>query len=99
MKARDNPRIKSGTGETPRGDSISERATEGASPDWSLASANLKGSEHREKRTEDDDVGATLVVALLAADAVREAGDHKARPYNGQCWRTFNPFRLAEASD
>jgi hypothetical protein len=39
------------------------------------------------------------VVALLAADAVREPGDHKGRPYNRQCWRTFNPFGLAEASD
>jgi hypothetical protein len=27
------------------------------------------------------DVGATLVVALLA-DAVRKPGDHKGRPYN-----------------
>src|SRR5712671_4165946 len=27
-------------------------------------------------------VGATLVVALLSADAVREPGDHKGRPYS-----------------
>ena len=38
-------------------------------------------------------VGAILVVALLPADAVREPGDHKGRPYSRQCWRTFNPFR------
>jgi len=26
-------------------------------------------------------------------------GDHKGRPYSRQCWRTFNPFRLADAID
>jgi hypothetical protein len=31
------------------------------------------------------------VVALLPADAVREPGDHKGRPYSRQCWRTFIP--------
>jgi hypothetical protein len=30
---------------------------------------------------------------------VRKPGDHKGRPYSRKCWRTFNPFRLAEASD
>src|SRR6266436_3915390 len=47
----------------------------------------MMGSEH--------DVGATLVVALLA-DATCRKGDHKGRPYSRQCWRTFNPFRIAE---
>jgi hypothetical protein len=40
---------------------------------WSLASTNLKGSEHH--------AGAALVVALLRVDAVRRLGDHKGRPY------------------
>jgi hypothetical protein len=40
----------------------------------SLASGNLKGSEHR-------DVGATLVVAL-SATRFAAGGDHKGRPYN-----------------
>jgi hypothetical protein len=46
-------------------------------------------------------MGATLVVALLA-DAEREPGDHKGRPYI--MLRSFfttlrsDPFRLAEAS-
>src|SRR5260370_21456693 len=31
-------------------------------------------------------VGATLVVALFPANAVRKAGDHKGRPYNRQYW-------------
>ncbi|HMA71925.1 MAG TPA: hypothetical protein VKP67_10615 [Xanthobacteraceae bacterium] len=45
------------------------------------------------------DVGATLVVALLQADAMddRKQGDHKGRHYRS--WRTFNPFGLAEASE
>ena len=57
-------------------------------------------------------LGATLVVALVPANAVRGPGDHKAgspkssafwgalgRPYSGQRWRTFNPLRLVDAID
>jgi hypothetical protein len=45
------------------------------------------------KISRKDDVGATLVVALLA-DAVRKAGDHKGRPYSRQFCRT--PFSRQE---
>jgi len=38
-----------------------------------------------------DGVGATLVVALLPADAVRNPGDHKGRPYSRSA--VFEPAR------
>ena len=31
--------------------------------------------------------------------AMSAKGDHKGRPYNSQCWRTFNPFGIADAND
>jgi len=62
-----------------------------------VASANLK--DLGIVKSDVKDVGATLVVALLQADAMddRKQGDHKGRHYRS--WRTFNPFGLAEASE
>ncbi len=40
------------------------------------------------KSEPQENVGATLVVAPLPADAVRKPGDHKGRPYSRRCSRT-----------
>ena len=48
----------------------------------SLASADLKGSAHHEKRASRKCRG-NLVVAPLPADAVRKRGDHKVAPTAG----------------
>jgi hypothetical protein len=41
------------------------------------------------------DVGATLVVAPLQADAVRKQGDHKGRPYS---WQSLDSKSLSGAA-
>ncbi len=40
--------------------------------------------------------------SYVVADAVRKPGDHKGRRtvlYGRECWRTLNPFRIAETID
>jgi len=58
----------------PGGDIYMKRGQSEACPRNPPASTKLKGSVH-----DLDAVGATLVVALLPADAVRGPGDHKGR--------------------